>query len=414
MDSTARTTHARQPAAGRDAPLDTKLVVRLGLSQVVGWGTMHYLIAVFAAPMADDLGWSLSFVQAGFSLALVVMALASPAVGRWIDAHGGRGILMAGCLVGAGGCGLLASCVNEATYLGGWVLLGLAMAMSLYDAAFSTLARIAGPSARRAMAAVTLFGGLASTVFWPFGQWLSGAAGWRGALWVYAAILASASLLHRRVPRAPPREPCAIEPRTAMTARAGAGRMDVLLYGIVVVLVVFMQTGVAAHFIEFVRGLGWSPAAAGLVASLLGVGQFTGRAWVVLRGHRHDATILNLIPGALLMLCYVVPLTAGGSLAGMAAFALLYGAGNGIATISRGAMPLVLFDPGQYGRIMGSLMRPALLLAALAPVALAEAIGRVGHRATLGMLLASCVLLLACSIALAVRFHHHTRRQHAT
>ena len=49
------------------------------------------------------------------------------------------------------------------------------------------------------------------------------------------------------------------------------------------------------------------------------------------------------------------------------AFALLHGAGNGILTIAKGTVPLVLFGPHGYGRRQGWLMVPARIAQALAP-----------------------------------------------
>ena len=62
------------------------------------------------------------------------------------------------------------------------------MAATLYDPAFATLSQHAGVRYRRAVTAVTLFGGFASTVFWPFAQVLLEAWGWRVAFGVFAAL----------------------------------------------------------------------------------------------------------------------------------------------------------------------------------------------------------------------------------
>ena len=56
------------------------------------------------------------------------------------------------------------------------------MRLTLYDAAFATLARLDGPAARRPISQITLLGGLASTVFWPIGDALARSLGWRGAV----------------------------------------------------------------------------------------------------------------------------------------------------------------------------------------------------------------------------------------
>ncbi|MFG5411046.1 hypothetical protein ABXN37_26725 [Piscinibacter sakaiensis] len=139
------------------------------------------------------------------------------------------------------------------------------------------------------------------------------------------------------------------------------------------------------------------------LSTLLGLGQLAGRSWVVASGHRIDAIRLNVLPCALLAAAFAVGLVAGTHLAGAAAFALLYGGGNGIATITRGAMPLRLFDPAQYGRIVGRLLRPAFLLSAAAPVALAATLEHVGQAGTLGVGLAASVALLVAAGVLTRR-----------
>jgi hypothetical protein len=60
---------------------------------------------------------------------------------------------------------VLALAQGTATLMAGFALAGLAMAGCLYDPAFATLHGISGPSYRKAVTALTLFGGFASTVF---------------------------------------------------------------------------------------------------------------------------------------------------------------------------------------------------------------------------------------------------------
>src|ERR1700719_3469728 len=83
------------------------------------------------------------------------------------------------------------------------MVLGAAMAASLYDPAFATLARIFGTGARRAITLLTFIGGFASTVSWPATHFLIEAIGWRGTYCVYAALLAllAAPLLAFALPR---------------------------------------------------------------------------------------------------------------------------------------------------------------------------------------------------------------------
>lgn len=410
MSSLLSSTNTTPTAPFWEVGIPVRIVVCLGLSQVIAWGTMHYLIAVFAGPMQQALGWSAAFLQGGFSLALVVMGLSSGWVGAWIDRHGGRAAMMAGCWIGAVGCLLLATTQHAAQYVAAWALLGLAMRLAQYDAAFASLAFIAGAGAKRAISIVTLFGGFASTVFWPVGQALQQALGWRMALACYAAFLVLCSLLHLALPKAGKPETTAADEAAGSVAPhvpiAGAK----LLYGFIAIAVIVLQTGMAAHFIELLRGRGWSASSAVTIAMLLGFGQVFGRLGVVFWGHGANPVRLNLLPGALICACLVFYLLAGGTAWGAAAFAFLYGAGNGIATITRGAMPLVLFDTAQYGRIVGGLLRPAFALAAAAPVALAALISAYGTSVGAG---ASLVVALASLVA-AVLLHLKVRDRRTT
>ena len=409
MRSTLSSVLSSSPSA--DPPfwkvgIPARIVVCLGLSQVIAWGTMHYLIAVFAGPMQQALGWSPAFLQAGFSLALLVMGLSSGWVGAWIDRHGGRAAMMAGCGIGAVGCLLLATTQHAAQYVVAWGLLGLAMRLAQYDAAFASLAFIAGAGAKRAISIVTLFGGFASTVFWPVGQALQQALGWRAALACYAGFLVACSLLHLALPKAGRPEPAAADATTGSLAPHVPIPGARLLYGFIAVAVIVLQTGMAAHFIELLRGRGWSASTAVTIAMLLGFGQVFGRLAVVFWGHGVNPVRLNLLPGALICACLVFYLLAGGTPWGAAAFAFLYGAGNGIATITRGAMPLVLFDPAQYGRIVGRLLRPAFALAAAAPVALAALISAYGPSVGAGASLVVAAASLVAAVLLHLKVRH--------
>ena len=95
---------------------------------------------------------------------------------------------------------------------------------------------------------------------------------------------------------------------------------------------------------------------------------------------------------------------AGGSLVvPAAAFALLYGAGNGLSTIARGALPLVLFEPGAYGAVVGRLLVPSFLVSAVAPLAYALVIER-GARGAWLLSAAVAAAALGAAVALAARF----------
>ena len=70
-------------------------------------------------------------------------------------------------------------------------------------------------------------------------------------------------------------------------------------------------------------------------------------------------TLLNVMPHA------VLP---------GAAFAICYGAANGIVTIVRGTVPPELFGPQRQGALLGALARPSFLTKAFAPALFAAAL----------------------------------------
>lgn len=139
----------------------------IGTAQTVAWASSYYLPAILADSMARDLAVSPSFVFGAFSVALLVAAALGPLVGRTIDRRGGRGVLLGSSLAFVAGLATLAWSPNVAVLATGWLILGVAMGMGLYDAAFATLARSFGHDARGAITGVTLMAGFASTIGGP-------------------------------------------------------------------------------------------------------------------------------------------------------------------------------------------------------------------------------------------------------
>jgi predicted MFS family arabinose efflux permease len=381
----------------------------LGLSQLISWGITYYLIGGFGDAIGSDLGWSRDVVYGGFSAALLVMALASRPAGRMIDRHGGRRVMVVGSLGNAAGCLGLALAHGVVVYYAAWIVLGVAMRLTLYDAAFAALARIAGAGARRAMAQITLLGGLASTVLWPLGDLIAARVGWRGAMVAYAGLALATIPLHLALPRAtssaapggaaapaPATQPLAVGRRDARIAGA--------LYAAIAILASFLNAGMSSQMINILAGLGVAASTAVWIATLRGVGQASARLAEVLFGRRVDPLRLHLLASLGLPLSFALGLFAGRSGLAALGFALLYGATNGILTITRGTLPLVLFDPRSYGVSVGRLLAPSFGVSAAAPVLYAWTREHTGAVGTLVMSLAAGGLIAVAAIALAARF----------
>ena len=382
-------------------------VWRLGLSQLICWGVSYYLIGGFGVAIASDFGWSRDVVYGGFSVSLLMTGLSSPWVGRLIDRRGGRDVMAIGSVVLAIGCLALAASRNLASYYGAWVVLGLAMRLTLYDAAFAALARLDGPNAKRPISQITLLGGLASTVFWPIGDTLARHLGWRGAVVAYAGFALATLPLNLAIPRGrfgesakdvplESRRPLAASP----TDRLIAGG----LYALIASMASVLNSGMSAHMIGILAGLGVAAAASVWISALRGVGQSLSRLAEVLFGRKFDPLALNLGATLLLPIGFVIGLFSNDYALAALFFAFCYGAGNGILTITRGTLPLVLFDHRTYGTVVGRLLAPSFLLSAAAPLVFALVIEHFGAAAALYLsIMLSSVTFLA-AVALFVRF----------
>ena len=164
------------------------LIASLGIAQVISWGSLYYSIGVLGPAMRGDLGASELFLFGSFTAGLLVSGTLAPIAGRLIDARGGRLVLSLGSGAGCVAMALLAVAPNPAVMVVGWLLAGAAMSSCLYDPAFATLSQHTGDRYRSAVTALTLFGGFASTVFWPLSHILLEAWGWRMTFGIYAGL----------------------------------------------------------------------------------------------------------------------------------------------------------------------------------------------------------------------------------
>jgi predicted MFS family arabinose efflux permease len=375
----------------------------LGVTQIIAWGSIFYSPVLTMPLIAAERGWSLSFAMGGFSLGLLVAGLASPFVGSMIDRHGGHVMMTAGSLVSALGLVALVHAEQPAAYLAVWMLLGLGLAASLYDPAFATLGRIFGAAARRPITVLTLAGGFASTVGWPSTHFLIGTVGWRGTYLVYAVLLALiCAPLHAF---ALPRSRAASGP----AADGGTAKPVAVLppYGLAFLLVAaafasyaFVPSALSAHLLAIFGRSGIDAATVVLIGALFGPAQVAARLTEFVFGRDLHPLVLVRFAVALLVMAFAMLAVFGISTPLAAAFALMFGAANGLVTIARGAVPLALFGPAGYGRLIGRIAGPSLLIQAAAPLVLAFIAERISDPAALACAAAFAVIALMCFTAI--------------
>jgi MFS family permease len=341
------------------------VVTALGASQTIAWASSYYLPAILADPIGAAIGVPRSWVFAAFSASLLIAAIAGPLVGRMIDRHGGRGVLVLSNVILAAGLLALAAATGPAGLFGAWAVLGIGMALGLYDAGFATLAALYGRKARGPITGITLFAGFASTVSWPLSSFLNDAVGWRDACLVWAALNLFLGLPMNRFLLPLAARPARL--RGATGASVGwKPRREMLLVAFVFAAAWFVTGAMAAHLPRLLELAGATPFKAIAAAALVGPAQVAARLFefVILRRihplvSARIAAILHPVGAA--GLAFLGP-------SGAATFAILYGAGNGLLTIARGTVPLAIFGPQAYGERTGLLGAPARAAQACAPL----------------------------------------------
>lgn len=354
--------------------------IALGVAQTLAFASSYYLPAMLAASMAAEFGLLPSTVFGLFSLALIVSALVGPLAGRRIDRHGGRRVLMISSGLFVLALAALAGASGPWSLAAGWLLMGLAMGCGLYEAAFASLVRLYGHSARSAITGVTLIAGFASTVGWPLSALFEQQLGWRGACAAWAGLHLLLGLpLYAMLPRPlPGTEPAACGragpalPRDTASGVQMPGvttvappRHTAVLLSLVFAAIWFVSTAMAAHLPALMLAAGGGLSLAVLAGILVGPAQVAGRLFEfgLLRGVSpllvaRVATLSHPLAALLLGL---------GGAAMALPFAVLHGLGNGILTIAKGTLPLALFGPAGYGARQGWIDLPGRVLQSLSP-----------------------------------------------
>ena len=376
----------------------------LGVTQVLAWGALFYPPVLTVPLIAAEHGWSVSFAMGGFSLGLLVAGAVSRHVGAAIDREGGHVMMTIGSLVAAVGLFALANVQGLWSYLAVWVVLGVAMAASLYDPAFASLGRIFGAAARRPITALTFIGGFASTVSWPVTQALLSAVGWRGTYLVYAVLMALiAAPLHafalprtRADPVATP--PGASAPRPAAVLPASG--WPFLLVATAFAAYAFVPSAMSAHLLAIFKRAGLDATTVVAIGALFGPSQVTARLLEFTFARNVHPLNVARFAVSLVLTAFAMLFVLGVSAPAAAAFAIMFGMTNGLITIARGTVPLYLFGASGYGLLVGRLATPWLLMQSAAPLVFAFVAERGSDMAALALVAALASGALICLAAI--------------
>nr|WP_243431976.1 MFS transporter [Aliamphritea spongicola] len=344
-------------------------VVWLGGAQMSAWGCLLYSFPMLAEALLAEYGWSRFEVYAAGSVAMAVAAISAYPVGRWIDLGYGRAVMCLGGLLGAGVLGGLSQVDAIWQLYVLYVLMGMALAASLYEPLFACVTFCFGvEQARYIIPRLTLWAGFASLVFMPYTQLLIDTFGWRLAMSVlgltYVLIAPGIYFWLLKPPEKLPRV------RGPVTHKeSGVLRLSVFWY-LVVAFVGYglIQAGLNFHLFAILLEKQLGVATAIWLVAMLGPVQVAGRIWLMLllrsRAATGAAVMLTLFQPLVLLAMYlssaVVPLWV--------VIIVFYGLLGGSLIIVKGIVIIDYFPDQPYGRVNALLTAPYNLAQAVAPL----------------------------------------------
>ena len=355
-----RTSADANQEAGRRRALGT-----LCVTQVVGWGVLHYSFPVLSGTIAVDTGWAAPTLAAAFSAALVISAFLGVAVGRWIDRHGPRGLMTAGSVLAVLAMVGVAWSPTVAWFVAAWMLAGAAMSAVLYLPAFAAITRWYSERSVGALTVLTLAGGLASTIFAPITAVLAERIGWRGTYLVLAAVLAVITVpghLLGLQGRWPPALPTLVDHRPERVARS----RPFIALAITLSLAAAASYAVVLNLVPLLTERGMTTTTAAVVLGVGGAAQVIGRLGYppltrLLGVRARTALIVAAVAASTALLASVTSLLA------VVVAATVAGAVRGMLTLLNATAVTDRWGAGHYGRLTGLLAAPVTVTGALSP-----------------------------------------------
>lgn len=360
----------------------------LGITQIIGYGTLYYSFSILAPGIAEEFGIAVEWVYGSISLALLAGGLISPYAGGLADRHGAARVLSVGSVAAAVSlvvCGLAS---NASIFLAGLVLVELASAFVLYSTTFALLAQTTGSQARRSITYLTLIAGFASTIFWPLTTWMLQGLNWHQVYFVFACMHVLVCLpLHLWLTRFAriAAQRTSEESATPTVEARGASNFTFALVVLGFSLAGFVSAATLFHIVPMLGLLGLGGSGV-LVATLFGPAQVASRLINMAFGKDLPAPTLAVISSMLMPAALMVLVLTAPTIAGAIAFAIIFGLGSGLLSIVSGTLPLALFGKSGFGKRLGWISLGRLGVSAVAPFALSVALGAIGPKPSVWIL----------------------------
>jgi MFS family permease len=364
-------------------------ILALGLTQIIGYGTLYYSFSILAPDMARGLDWSSEWIFGALSAALLIGGLAAPAMGKWIDRFGAGRVMTAGSAIAATALAACAFAPGKITFVAALIAIETASNLVQYGAAFALLVQIRPRIAQRSITYLTLIAGFASTIFWPITTVLHEHMSWQSVYLIFAALnlvvcLPIHAWLSHSVSKTRRREvgeaAKRVEPSLQPSVRTPAFILMVTGFA----LESLVNAAVLVHMVPVMFALGLG-AMAVIVSTLFGPSQVLSRFINMVFGGGLSQLTLALISAVLLPVALVILITTAPSVPGALVFAIVFGLGSGLSSIVQGTLPLALFGSEGYGKRQGQILSVRLAISSTAPFALALMMENIGVKWSLSV-----------------------------
>lgn len=392
-----------------------KAIWGLGLTQIIGYGTLYYSFSILAPAMAGEFGLAEGWVFGALSASLFAGSLFAPTAGRWADRFGAGRIMTVGSVAAAIALALCAVSPGRVTFVLALLAMELASSFVLYSAAFVAIVQIGVPRPQRSITHLTLIAGFASTLFWPLTSALHAHLTWREVYLLFAALNLGLCLpihawlmrLSRRHATATPQERGpAHEAAARLDPRRGRAAFLLMLAGFATEG--FVLSAILIHMVPLTAALGLGTAGL-FVSTLFGPAQVASRLINMLFGGRLQQTHLAVIAASLLTAGLCTLLLTTPWLPGAFLFVLLFGLGSGLTSIIGGTLPLELFGREGYGARLGWASAARQFTSAFAPFALAFMMARTSVANSLWVLVVVAASGVIAFLAIALLRRRESR-----
>lgn len=348
----------------------------LGLTQIVGYGTLYYGFAILAPAIGEEFELPKQWVFGALSVALFLGSLLAPIAGRLADSYGAGRIMTYGSLAAALALIACAAAPERFSFAASLIAMELASCFVLYATAFVAIVQMGSIGTQRSITHLTLIAGFASTLFWPLTIALHEHLSWREVYLVFAlfnlviclpihiwmARLAGRRRLLSTALDADARSDIATRPPLHPTR----ARIILFLMLLGFALEGFVLSAILLHMVPLLIALGLGGAAVA-AATLFGPAQVASRFINMVFGERLRQTVLAILSVSLLAVALAVLLATTPMTAGTTIFVILFGLGSGLASIVGGTLPLEIFGRRTYGLHVGWMSAARQFSAAFAP-----------------------------------------------